>query len=631
MCGFVALYNLDRRPVDPVVLARATNAQKHRGPDDQGFARFSLHGDDATPEGGFGFNRLSIRDLTPTGHQPMATPDGKALMVFNGEIYNADEERPELVRRGFTFRGTSDSEVLLAMYRAYGIEETLRRVNGMFGVVIADMEAGRLVVARDHMGIKPVYLWRNGRTFAVASEVKSFLAHPDFVARLEEENLAEHLAFRACAGNRHLLKEVEQVEPGEWVAVDRSGRVERHRYFRPATQGSWRGSYRDAVDAVEAAVERSVRRQLVSDVPVGCQFSAGVDSSLVSAYANRIRAKGTYHTFSIVVRDAKFSEERWIREGERLLGVPGHRFAFGAEEFAERLERATWHLDEPLDHMKSLGIMQLAERSRPFVTVLLSGEGADEAFCGYARFHRMLMRPALRHLAPVLSRIPRLGQKVATFDASRGADDRDWFIRSSSPLLPAHLAALTGKDLHEEAMATRRAMFPSSGDFLARCRAYELETFLVGLLKRQDKMTMAHSLENRVPLIDRELVELVTSMPSSYCVDLRPRGGRDRNTKRVLKSVAEQHFPRDYVYRPKEGFGLPIADYFRSSAMEPILEDTIRSASQRGLIDARTMRRWWREELHQPFVAEALWIAMTFELWAKQVFDGGASRYLAAA
>jgi asparagine synthase (glutamine-hydrolysing) len=641
MCGFVALYNTDAAPIDRDLLVRMTEEQIHRGPDDQGFATFSLGSgtfaswpkearQPHTHEGGFGFNRLAIRDLSPAGHQPMATPDGRVVMVFNGEIYNADDERAELIGRGVQFRGRSDSEVLLYMYREYGIEETLARLNGMFAFVIADLDAQRIVLARDHFGIKPLYYWQSPHVFAAASEVKSFLQHPDFVPRLDSQNLAEHLAFRSCAGGRHLLSGVKEVEPGEWIELRQGSKPRRTRYWRPGVHTSWKGTFDAAVDAVEAAIERSVRRQLVSDVPVGCQFSAGVDSSLVSAFANRHHARGRYQTFSIIVDDARFNEEPWIERGERHLGVRGHRFTLGADEFAERLVRATWHLDEPLDHMNSIGILLLSERSRPHVTVLLSGEGADETFCGYPRFLRLLMRPALGRIAPFFAHVPRIGGKLSSFDSSRGVDARDWFIRASSPLLPEHLRALSGDISYEEAMEVRRAMFPSEGDLVARCRAYELQTFLVGLLKRQDKMTMAHSIENRVPLLDHEIVELVSSMPSSFCVDLRPRRSLERNTKRLLKAVTARHFPDAYVYRKKQGFGLPIRVYFRSSSMRSILEEVVTSAARRGLFDARAIRRWWLDESEDPSVTEALWIAIAFELWARQFLDGSHRTRIAA-
>lgn len=632
MCGFVALYNVDGRPVDRGVLVRMTERQRHRGPDDEGYASFALRPDSdiahfskeqrgpkTNHEGAFGFNRLSIRDLSPSGHQPMSTRDGRVLMVFNGEIYNADGFRSELARRGFELQGTSDSEVLLYLYRAYGIQETLRRVNGMFALCIADLDRGRLVLARDHLGVKPLYYWANGSVFAAASEAKSLLAHPEFTARLDESNLAEHLAFRSCAGDRHLLAGVKQVEPGEWLELG-EGRTRRSHYWKPKTSGEWRGSFDDAVEAVEAAVDASVRRQLVSDVPVGCQFSAGVDSSLVSALANRHQTKGRYKTFSIVVDSPRYDESRWIEQGERLLSVEGHRFRFGSEEFSTRLERATWHLDEPLDHMNSIGIMLLAERSRAHVTVLLSGEGADETFGGYSRFHRVLFRPALAPLAPLLARIPHVGRKLAGFDSTRGADDRDWFIRASSPIGPAHVKSLTGRDGYESAVEVRRQMFPAEGDLIARCRAYELRTFLVGLLKRQDKMTMAHGIENRVPLLDHELVDLVCGMPSAFCVDRRPRRP-EHATKRVLKAVAARHFPDAYVYRRKEGFGMPIRSYLASPAVRPLVDDVLVSAKKRGLFNAGTMRSWY-EHLDEPLHTEAFWIALTFELWARQFLDG---------
>lgn len=633
MCGFVALYDSSGAPIELGVLRAMTDAQRHRGPDDQGFAGFSLGTGTIEPdvvarpgafEGGFGFNRLSIRDLSAHGHQPMVARGGRAVMVFNGEIYNADEQRDELVAKGHSFVGTSDTEVILALYREHGLDGMLERLNGMFAICLADLDARRFVIARDRLGIKPLYYWRSGSLIAVASEAKSFLAHPRFSARLDEESFSEYLAFRSCAKDRHLLSDVRQAEPGE--VIDAAGAdLRRRRYWRPPTARTWTRSYGEAVDAVEAQLEKSVKLQLVSDVPVGCQFSGGLDSSMVSAFANRhTKRRGHYQSFSILVDDPRFDEERWIDIAGRHLGVDGHKFRFGEREFASRLDRATWHLDQPLDHMNSIGIDLLAEGSRPHVTVLLSGEGADEVFGGYARFLRILYRPFLQPVAPAFARIPRVGDKLATFGVSRGRGDRDWFIRASSPILPELVAQLTGQRHHyDRAMDLRRAMFPTEGDLLARCRAYELETFLVGLLNRQDKMTMRHSLENRVPLLDHDLVELVSGMPDDFSVTRRPSlHPLERNTKRILKRVAERHFDKSFVYRPKEGFGMPIARYFRSDAMRPIVERAIASARKRGVIDARVLERWWKEDLARPFIAEALWIGIAFELWAAQVLDG---------
>jgi asparagine synthase (glutamine-hydrolysing) len=502
----------------------------------------------------------------------------------------------------------------------------------MFAFCLVDVDARRMLFARDRLGIKPLYVWETPRMLAATSEVKSLLEHPDFAARLDADHLDEHLAFRSCAADRHLLAGVRQVEPGEWLEVREGGETRRTRWWRPPMGQTWSGSFAAATDALEAAIDRSVKSQLVSDVPVGCQFSAGVDSSIVSAFADRhTTTHGQYQTFSIVVDDPGYSEEKWIDQASKHLGIPGHRFHFGEAEFAERLERATWHLDQPIDHMNSIGIMLLAERSKPFVTVLLSGEGADEAFCGYPRFFRVLLRSALGPIAPVLARVPRVGAKLAMFGEARGADDRDWFIRASSPILPSHLAELTGRDTYGAALEVRRAMFPRDGELLARCRRYELETFLVGLLKRQDKMTMAHSLENRVPLLDHELVELALSMPSSYFADRRPRlHPLEHNTKRVLKAVAERHFPRRFVYRKKEAFGMPLGKYFRSPALAPLFEDLLRSTERRGLFDARTVRRWWTERLDEPYVTEALWVAIAFELWARKFLDRAPSLRMVA-
>jgi asparagine synthase (glutamine-hydrolysing) len=297
MCGIAGFYNLDGAPVDLSVLTRMTDLQRHRGPDDHGAHLFSLvtggsfrlQNHEPLPaknfEGALGFNRLSILDLSKQGHQPMLNADGNVIIAFNGEVYNAMDYRAELESAGFQFRSHTDTEVILYLYERHGIDGMLSRLNGMFVIVIIDLRKREIHVVRDHMGVKPLYWTMVGRTVLFASEAKSFLAHPDFRAEIAIEHLDEYLAFRYVAGEDYLLKGVRQLRPGHCMRITGDG-VAVSRYWQIPPGDDRRAiTPEEAQDRVDHLLRASVKSQLISDVPVGCQLSGGIDSSLISVFA----------------------------------------------------------------------------------------------------------------------------------------------------------------------------------------------------------------------------------------------------------------------------------------------------------------------------------------------------------
>ncbi|OFW18871.1 MAG: asparagine synthase (glutamine-hydrolyzing) [Acidobacteria bacterium RIFCSPLOWO2_12_FULL_66_21] len=638
MCGIAGIYNLDGAPVDVHVLTRMTDVQRHRGPDDQGFGLFSLRAGRSTPcspsqgsadsglwEGGLGVNRLSILDLSLEGHQPMATADGSVLIAYNGETYNAFDLRPGLEDEGVRFRSRTDTEVLLYLYQRHGLEEMLRRLNGMFAFCLVDLREARLYLVRDRLGVKPLYWWSNGRVLLFASELKALLEHPAFAPELEPTRLDEHFLFRYEAGNGCLLKGVRQLEPGQWLSL-KDQRLTTGKYWRvPDSDSAIQLGRDETADRLEAHLERSVRMQLLSDVKVGCQLSGGVDSSLVTLLAAR-HSPGSLDGFSIVFDDRQVSEEAWIDEAAGVAGVDYHKYTLDGHAFTDRLEAATWHMDQPLNHPNSVGIFYLAEQARRHITVFLTGEGADELFGGYTRFLYATLRPRIQPWARLLGWLPYIGERLHTRFNGQPADGVDWFILQSAFLDPAQFMALRPDARLEEVLASRRAIFEqSSGDHLARCLNYELRTYLVDLLVRQDKMTMAHSIENRVPYLDHELVEFVRSLPPSRLVSdrlarWRPRTG---NTKVLLKDVARRHFRARFVYRSKEGFPLPLQAFFLSAPFRSVMEERLLPGiRKRGVTDAKVVGRWWKSLLQgEAQNVEALWICAAFELWAQRFLD----------
>lgn len=640
MCGIVGYYNLDGAPVDARVLARMISIQLHRGPDDQGARLFSLRraasfeispGSEAAQgqfEGGLGFARLSILDLSEQGHQPMVSDDGGIALAFNGEIYNAFSFKSQLQDAGFKFRGSSDTEVVLRLYEYFGLEGMLERINGMFAIVIVDMRQRTLTLIRDETGIKPLLWSRIGNTILFGSEIKSFLAHPNFQCRLSEADIDEYLAFRYCASDRHLIGNVHPLRPGHLmrISLDQAPVVRRY-YNIPDSPSVPLHSSNMILDELETKLRASVQSQLLADVKVGCQLSGGVDSSLVTLFANAEKAKSV-DAFSVVFRDQRYSEDRWVSEAAQVAGADSHRFMFEANDFFDALEPSTWHLEQPINHPNTLGLFCLAKNSRPLVKVLLSGEGADELMGGYNRFYYAATRPYLWQFGPLLRRLPVWGEKWQRNFGLDTIDETDFFILASAHLRPEQLLQLRpGIDVGQ-LLESRRSVFDEGqGDYLSKCMKYEMQTHMVDLLLRQDRMTMAHSLEGRVPFLDRDLISFVRSLPSKMLVgnELRLTDRRMHNTKKLLKSLARRFFSEAFVHRPKSGFTLPLLDYYQDSRFVSLMEDRILPGiKQRGLFDPDPVRLWFKNVRAMPrTLDESYWTAIMFELWAQQWLDGG--------
>jgi asparagine synthase (glutamine-hydrolysing) len=585
MCGIAGFVNLDGAPAAAGVLAAMTDLIRHRGPDDRGAVCLSLRG--GTPDTALGFQRLKILDLSDRGRQPMTGPDGSTTLLFNGEIYDAFDHRTELERDGYRFHTRTDTEVILALYERDGLDRMLERLNGMFAIVIADTRRGVVHLIRDRVGIKPLYWTQCGRTVLFASEAKAFLAHPAFRAEIDPAQIDELLAFRYVAGEASLLKGVRHVKPGHRLAITPAGVKEARYWSIPDYPEKLRLSHEDAVERLDHLLRRSVQMQLRSDVPVGCQLSGGIDSSLVIVLARSEQSAGP-NAFSIVFKEPRFSEERWILEASSVASAASHRFVFGEAAFMGALDAASWHMDQPISQPNSLALWLLAQQSREHVTVLLSGEGADELFGGYARFSNAQVAP-----------------------------DIDVFIRSTQFHSEARLSKLRPSADLRPAIDARRALFEEGrADHLANCLKYDMRTHLVDLLVRQDKMTMAHGVENRVPFLDRHVIEFARALPPSH---LAGPGG----AKIVVKDLARRSFDAAFVDRRKSAFNLPLAQYYRSASFVSLMEDRLLPGmTSRGLVDVSVVRRWWRRALSAPSTTEGFWTPVALELWAQQFIDG---------
>jgi asparagine synthase (glutamine-hydrolysing) len=514
--------------------------------------------------------------------------------------------------------------VILRLYEHFGLEGMLKRLNGMFAMVIVDLRSREVRLVRDQFGIKPLYWARQGKTLFFGSEVKSFQMHPGFVARLDESNVDEYLSFRYCAADRVLIKDVRQLRAGHCLSFSaESGERICQYYSIPDPSPNTSTTHDQALDEFNERLRYSVRSQLISDVNVGCQLSGGIDSSLVT-YLARDQSGDRMEGFSIIFRDSELSEEKWMLQAAIAANVNSHRFAFGDDDFVNDIEPATWHLDQPINHPNSLGIYHLAKKARPFVTVLLSGEGADELLGGYSRFYYASIRPKVKPWLPLLMRLPKVGEKFSRHFGAEFSDATDFFIGASMFQRPADLLQIRPEVNIADVLEKRRSLFEEGrGTYLSNCIKYEMQTYMVDLLVRQDKMTMASSIENRVPFLDRDLVSFVRTLPTSLLTGDRPALYTILNTKIILKDLARRIFDAKFVYRPKSGFTLPLFQFYQDRRFVAVMEDRLLPGmKKRGVVKADSIRNWWRNLPKLPrSTDEKLWISIAFELWAERFLD----------
>ena len=612
MCGIAGIFRFDGRPIDASALERMRISTRHRGPDDEGL----------WSEGpvGFAHNRLAIIDLSPAGHQPMRDAATGNIVVYNGEIYNFRELRSDLESEGYAFSSQCDTEVLLLAYRRWGAA-CLERFIGMFAFAIFDASRRELFLARDRLGIKPLYYFADARQFVFASETKAILQADGVERRIDRHALPELVAFRYLTAGRTLLRDVRELEPGHQLIVSATGLRAQRWWDVPTAVAGRQLTAINFQERLEEHLQQSVRYRLIADVPVGCALSGGVDSSLVTALACEA-ATSTMRSFTIGFAAAEFDERPWAQTVAQRLGIENYSQVLGEEEFHERLPRLTWHMDEPINHPNSVGIWLLARLAREKVTVLLSGEGGDELLGGYDRFRRMLRLrhlrtrvPGLAWLAPVLARVLRGRVGRAAIDLAR---DPDGIIIWSSAFLPSSFVrTLFGSDGIERAEEYRRPLLRAapSDDPINRHLYYELKTYLVSLLMRIDKMCMAHSLENRVPLLDHRVVEYVFRAPGALKLD--PKRG-----KIPLVALAEKRLGTDLFRRRKMGFGLP-APFFRGSGQRHLRElIASRSFREREWFDPRALDTILRAyETNLELSADSVWILGALELWARNFID----------
>ena len=616
ICGFA--YSDTKRPIERERLRRMHRAIEHRGPDGLG--------EHATNGVALGHRRLSIIDLAG-GTQPLSNEDGSVWVAFNGEIYNYRELVTRLEARGHRFRTRSDTEVLVHAYEEYGVD-FVRQLNGMFAFAIHDVRRDRVVLARDHLGIKPLFYSLTDEGLFFGSEIKTVLAAGATSVEIDRDALQEYLIFRYTAGERTLFKGIRRLPPGH-VAVWADGALNLRQFWtiNDVTPRDTR-SMAAAAAHLDQALEASVESQLMSDVPLGTFCSGGVDSGLVTAYAARKHA-GALHTFSVGFDDPAWDETALARNTATRYGTVHHTVTCTADHLVEHLPRLIWHNDEPLSHPNSVPLYVLSRMAREHVTVVLTGEGSDELFCGYPRYlmekGRGAMEPlggAGRRLAgELLARMS--GRRTKLFADLLRRPGAEGAIYNSAYVAPELAAALTAAPV-VGALDERRSLFERatrSRDPVGSLSRYEMTTYLGCALDRMDRMSMAVGLEGRVPFLDVPLVEWGAGLP----VHRKLPGIR---TKAVVKEVAATRLSREVTHGPKSGFGLPLGEWFRSTRLRE-LTDRLRDRSHPAamLFDRRAVGALLDE--HQKGLADhgqALWMLVNVYLWNEEVVQPSGPR-----
>lgn len=635
MCGITGYWG-DGAP-DSAIATRMASKIAHRGPDDSG-----VWTDDAAGLA-LAHRRLSILDLSPAGHQPIRSPCGRYVLVYNGEIYNHLELRAALEREGgaFAWRGHSDTETLLAALRHWGVQRALERLNGMFAFALWDSAERILFLARDRMGEKPLYYGRSNDTFLFGSELKALMAHPRWNSQLDRDALTLYLRHNYVPSPWSIYRGIRKLPPAHFVAITDGGRATAGTVcYWDVAKIAARGAVDDTpealADELDALLRDAIGRRMAADVPLGAFLSGGYDSTTVVALMQAQSARAV-KTFTIGFHEKGYDEAKHARAVAKHLGTDHTELYVTPEEAMGVIPDLPNIYDEPFSDSSQIPTFLVSKLARQNVTVSLSGDGGDELFCGYERYnlgHRvwqklgLLPRPARRALAALVRRAPgnvldRMQRALPLRLQVSGLPDRlpklaevlahsdgQAFYRS----LVSHAkdpAALVLGAREPETILSRPDALPSLPGLREQMMLLDMLTYLPDdILTKVDRASMAVSLEARVPLLDHRLVEFAWRLPT----DLKYRDGQG---KWLLRQVLHRYVPRELMERPKMGFGVPIEHWLRGPLRdwaEELLDE--KRLREEGIFDPGPIRRMWLEHLsgRRPWHFH-LWDVLMFQAW----------------
>lgn len=641
MCGICGIweYGASEGRIDLSLVERMRDEMRHRGPDDEGASLFD------GGRMGLGFRRLSIIDLSAAGNQPMRGCENRQVwIVFNGEIYNHAELRQGLEQRGHQYASRTDTETILHLYEERGLD-FVNEIEGDFAIALWDAERGQLVLARDRVGVKPLYFYNQDGRFIFASEIKAILRHPAVTPEIDEESLYHYLTFLTTPAPQTLFRNIQKLPAGHMLVVKRDGATDLTQYWDALpNQVSHDRSEAEHQEEILRLLRESIRKRMMSDVPFGVFLSGGVDSSANVALMSELMSQPV-RTFTVGFADnEELNELESARAVAKRFGTDHHEVIIGQEEMQKFLPDLIFHQDEPLADPVCVPLYYVSRLARDTGTIVVQvGEGADEIFAGYDWFRKYVrindlfwqqaekLPLSLRHSLAAMAKplmeasfnkrtaielTRRLGAGEPLFWGGAIVFDEDFKRRLLSSDMIPEVEARSSYDAVKDHLDHVARVRPES-DFAARMSYLELKLRLPELLlMRVDKMTMATSVEARVPFLDHHLVEYAMSLP----VDLKIKG---TSGKHVLKRALEKVLPSDLLYRPKRGFGAPIREWFRGASGETltglIMNSSIR---KRGLFDydfiARLLDEHRRGARDWSF---HLWALLNVSLWYDRWID----------
>ena len=612
MCGFAGyIHNYGTFDKEEVIHKMADRI-KHRGPDD---AHYYI--DDGIA---LGFRRLSIIDLEG-GRQPILNEDGSLVLLFNGEIYNYQELREELIKAGHVFTTKTDSETILHGYEEYG-KKILDRLRGMFAFIIWNKNTKELFGARDIFGIKPFYYYKKGKEFMFGSEIKSFLSHPNFEKELDEDMIPLYLSYEYSPDERTNFKNVFKL-PGAHCFTYKNGELKVERYYKIEYKIEDDKSLEYWEDAITKEFTESVSMHQIADVEVGCFLSSGVDSS----YVVKEISKGTkkVKTFSVGYEEEKYSELPYAQDFSNVIGVPNIANKVSADEFFDAVPEIQYYMDEPLPNPSEIPLYFLAKNARRYVKVVLSGEGADELFGGYPmylagghfdHYSHKVPRPVRKVLGTVAKHCPNF--KGKNFLVRGAMEPYQRFMRANYVFQSAERQKFLKRPIASkvpEEYSKRYFDEVSNLDEPTQLQYVDMHTWMIyDILLKADRMSMANSLELRVPFLDKKMLELSTRIPSRY-------RAANETTKIALRGAAIKQLPERTANKKKLGFPVPLNDWLREDKYYNKVKTAFQSdIAEKFFVTSELMKLLDDHKSGKALNMQKIWSFYTFILWYEQFF-----------
>lgn len=612
MCGFAGyIHNYGTFDKEEVIHKMADRI-KHRGPDD---AHYYI--DDGIA---LGFRRLSIIDLEG-GRQPILNEDGSLVLLFNGEIYNYQELREELIKAGHVFTTKTDSETILHGYEEYG-KKILDRLRGMFAFIIWNKNTKELFGARDIFGIKPFYYYKKGKEFMFGSEIKSFLSHPNFEKELDEDMIPLYLSYEYSPDERTIFKNVFKL-PGAHCFTYKNGELKVERYYKIEYKIEDDKSLEYWEDAITKEFTESVSMHQIADVEVGCFLSSGVDSS----YVVKEISKGTkkVKTFSVGYEEEKYSELPYAQDFSNVIGVPNIANKVSADEFFDAVPEIQYYMDEPLPNPSEIPLYFLAKNARRYVKVVLSGEGADELFGGYQmylagghfdHYSHKVPRPVRKVLGTVAKHCPNF--KGKNFLVRGAMEPYQRFMRANYVFQSAERQKFLKRPIASkvpEEYSKRYFNEVSNLDEPTQLQYVDMHTWMIyDILLKADRMSMANSLELRVPFLDKKMLELSTRIPSRY-------RAANETTKIALRGAAIKQLPERTANKKKLGFPVPLNDWLREDKYYNKVKAAFQSdIAEKFFVPSELMKLLDDHKSGKALNMQKIWSFYTFILWYEQFF-----------